>query len=354
MNRAERITQFFVILGGALLAVAACNSEPPTAIDARFPSIMGVDAPGDDVSMSNRAGVITGCHAKSMQPIAGISYHLTQGACIGDICTWDYDPIDEITRINGELDVFAGTFWWQESYDASHWRVATRVSGTVAVLADGSESSSFTVTTTDTLGVDRVVTVDQERMGCDLTRTTTDADGQIFTLQGTFGDTFIYTETQIPRQWTNGPFPVEATGERTDLGVVHETFAAPWPPPVDEFWWNYSHTLTSDADGTTSVDFDQWGGEGWGRWGTCSWDIAGTESCSVTADVHDFYEYVDWTFDYAGDGGGVYTSCFYDETTDEWFWGDCQITFTSGACSVACPPGWYTPSCRSFLMEGPR
>lgn len=353
MNRAERITRSVAVLGGSLLALSACDSESPPAIDAAAPSIdaaVPVDAPVVDANVpSDAAAVITVSCAEFLQLTAGLSYHLTQGTCTGDICTWDYDPAgEEITRINGEFDASAGTFSWQESYHSSHWRVATAVSGTGQIQVDGSEISSFTVTTTDILGVDRVVTVEQERVGCALTRTTTDADGQTFTLQGTFAETFTYTETQIPRLWNHGAVPAEANGQRTDLGIVHETFA---PTPEEDWFWQYYHTLLSDADGNTTVDFYM----GvikfkWARWGQCSWDIAGTETCSIEYDEPDWRADLNWIVDYAGDGSGVLSAAFYDSQSGDWFGQDCPITFSSWACTINCPSG-HEPHCEDVLIN---
>lgn len=316
-------------------------------LDASLGDAMVLDAPvGDampvDVSVS--------CPEFLQRP-AGLSYHLTRGTCDGYICTWDYDPVGkQLTRINGAFDPHAGTFWWQESFHDRHWRLAAAVSGTGQIQADGREISSFTVTTTDMLDVTTVAAVQQQRIGCNLSRTTTNASGQMFVLQGTFATTFTYTEDQIPTLWTGGDFPVQATGARTNMGTVSETFATP-SPVGGEFWWMYSHTLTGDADGNTSVVFDQWNhASDWDREGTCDWDIAGTQTCVVQWDTEDWGGDAEWTVDYAGDGTGGFSAFFYDPGTGDFYPQDCPITFSSWACSWTCPDG-QSSNCRTFLME---
>ncbi|EDM77357.1 hypothetical protein PPSIR1_09805 [Plesiocystis pacifica SIR-1] len=284
---------------------------------------------------------------------AELSFHITQGECVDGVCTWDYDPAGAVvTQIVGEYAAATGEFSWTVAYDPAHWRASTTVAGTASFTESGDESSDYGVETLDSLGVTHLETVHLERSECELTRTST-RDGLDYVLQGTYSTgepLFTYTDGQMPPMWTSAAFVVDASGSFAS-GTANESLDVPSPNiDLDEFWWNYVHTREYDLDGNDSVDFQQYNGlSDWSRQGTCSWDIAGTETCDVAVDSEDWGGSAEWTKDYAGNGEGVFSAWFYNQMTMEWGPQDCPITWVEGSCSYACPGG-QMDDCGYFLM----
>ncbi len=320
---------------GALSPVLAGDIEAPT------PGAVPATVPAPDADEPS-------C-AEHLRYTAELSFHMLEAQCAGDLCSFDYDPPEQlITRVNGSYDQSTGDFSWTVSYVPEHWMASTTVSGNGTIDEDGDEVSSFVRTHTDIGGNQTVESVELDRDGCEMTTDTT-RDGVTETLEGEFSDEFDYEAQRPPSRW-GGDFQVDVNGVYVN-GLIEEDVQIEPSPDDAPFWWGYQEGLYRGYDGLTYVDFYQWSPVvNRSRSGYCEINVAGDEMCEADIDLQGLEGFAAWWFDYAGNGGGINEFEWYDEEVQDWEADYCEVSFVDGVCSRICE---FNPdtSCAEFLFN---
>ncbi|KIG14051.1 hypothetical protein DB30_07318 [Enhygromyxa salina] len=287
---------------------------------------------------------------------AELSYHLTQGECTEDSCTFDYDPDGILmTRIIGSYDRDSGDFEWTVSYHPDHWRVTTTVSGNAVLTDTGGENSTFTRTTTDVLAVETVESVSLVRDGCTLDTVTT-RDGVDYSLSGTFDDeTFGFTKDYL-RMWggelatSTGSLPTLApSAEDYSIDIAPSPDFAPFRWGYDESGWEVAGVHEGRFQRQSPLLDESLNGE---------WNLKLNGSLYREFQVNDGnggWAVYAWQIDYAGDGKGVYEREIevIDENNNSSWEGEwCEIEFVDGACSVGdCDVGPGGGDCPDVFLQ---
>jgi len=146
----------------------------------------------------------------------GLTTHLVNGKKKG---TFDYDPADpEIERIDGGYDLETGEFSWTATYVADSWRTTDEIAGHGTAWVDGDlDTLSTFISKTES----SVLTYDLRdvRLGCDLSRTIEDGNGDVRVYEGTFdGGGLDYVHT-----YADGAFVLEAIGRWDEDGSFSES-----------------------------------------------------------------------------------------------------------------------------------
>ncbi len=224
--------------------------------------------------------------------------------------SWDYDPIGRVqARNRGQYSFETGDFSWQVGFDPAHYRRTAEVEGFGYAAPNGDLDLLYTRRTTFIDDDVREVEVREERVGCDLTRTTT-AGASFEAFEGTFSRGFIdYTRVTGDRI---------AEGTLARAGTWFETRTGP----------GYSATARGDADGASTEEWEEQAG---------STNYVGVTELFIDGSAH--YRYTQregdvslvWEYevDFFGDGTGTVSG----ENLS------CTLTFTRGVCDYDCGGG---------------
>jgi hypothetical protein len=240
----------------------------------------------------------------------GLTYSLLQGPGDG---TFDYDPPGQMqTELKGSYNLQTGDFNWDVSYDPSHWRTDTTVTGYGYAMTNGDLDIGYTTDTTDVLGASYPADVRVQRTGCDMAVRTDYGGGDVYEEAGTYaGGKYQYEDDST---YNGAPWIVQGT--QHDDHTYTETL------DFSSAQMSYSYTENGDADGYSKRDFTQTQGTDTFA-GYIEDFLDGTEHVHYTVDSTGTWDY---QTDYSGNGSGTYSESGVS----------CNLTFTNGNCAYDC------------------
>jgi len=260
---------------------------------------------GPQFSIKNRS-----CNEDYLTWTGGLTFDLLQGQGDG---TFDFDPTGQMeSELSGTYNLQTGDFNWDVSYDPTHWRTDTSVTGYGYAMTNGDLDLKYTTTTVDTLGASYSADVRMQRTGCDVQRRIDYGGGSVAEETGTFQNGEYDYENDS--DYNGSPWVVQ--------GALHNDQSYTESLDFSDSQFTYSYTDNGDADGYSKRIFTQTQG-GSTFQGYIEDFLDGTSHVHYTVDSDGIWDY---QTDYSGNGTGTFTQ---SGTT-------CNLTFTNGNCAYDC------------------